>query len=70
MKTNAMQEVQDQLRAKYPAMLVCELPDHEMTMGGLVHRLTTGTGHHSGRATIGGLNLWNVPANNLLSYLR
>lgn len=62
-------EIQAEITAKYPALLACELPDHEFDSGGLVWRLTTSTGHHSGRATIGGLGLWNVPARNLLPHL-
>jgi len=62
--------IQAEITASYPALLVCELPDHEFDFGGLVWKITTASGHHSGRATIGGLGLWNVPASGLLNALR
>lgn len=63
------QEIQEALNAKYPARLVCELPDSEFDFGGLVWSLTGVTGHHSGRATIGGLGLWTVCVSALLKHL-
>lgn len=64
-----LEAAQRELTSKYGSLLLCELPDHEFDFGGLVWSLTTLSGHHSGRATIGGLGLWNCPARNLLSRL-
>lgn len=66
MKTNELESLQEEISRKYGTKLVCELPDFEFDCGGLVWNLTTKTGHHSGRATIGGLGLWNICARNLL----
>jgi len=70
MKTNEVQKIQNEINAKYPGKLVCDLPDHEFDCGGLAWNLSTKTGHHSGRATIGGLNLWPTAAQDLLRNLR
>jgi hypothetical protein len=67
---NTVDEIQQKIDRAYPARLVCELPDHEFDFGGLVWRITTAAGHHSGRATVGGLGLWNVPASSLSKLLR
>jgi hypothetical protein len=62
--------LQAQLEAKYPDTILCNLPDAEFEFGGLVHAITTGSGHHSGRATVGGLGLWSLPTHKLLKTLR
>jgi hypothetical protein len=60
-----LQSLQNALTKKYPGQLVSELPDHEFNMGGLVWDLSRRSGHHSGRATVGGLGLWNRPVSKL-----
>ena len=64
------ERLQAEINSKYQSKLVCELPDCEFDCGGLVWSITTKTGHHSGRATIGGLGLWNIPASSLLRNLQ
>lgn len=65
-----VEELQAKLEAKYPDTVLCDLPDHEFDFGGLVYDITTGCGHHSGRKTIGGLNLWSLPTYKLLAAVR
>lgn len=70
MRISEVETIQAEISRKYASKLTCELPDFEFDCGGLIWALTTKTGHHSGRATIGGLGLWNVPASNLLKELQ
>ena len=65
-----VEAIQAEINAKYPAKLVCEIPEHEFHCGGLIWNITTRTGHHSGMATICGLGLLNIAASNLLNHLQ
>jgi hypothetical protein len=65
-----LEKIQAEINAKYPSSLVCELPDFEFDAGGLVWNLSCKCGHHSGRATVGGLGLWSQPARRLLEAMR
>ena len=65
-----VEEIQAAITAKYSGMVVCEIPDHEFRLGGLIWDLTRKTGHHSGMATVCGLGLLDIAASNLLSHLQ